>query len=294
MDRQDAKPRRPSLLAGAQTSDSASASPTRSPPARILADMQDRPSGPAGAARTSLRRIPLVLALMAAGLGGWWWLADPPAAGDGLATASAHSSEEHTATRGDDIPTATVAATIVDESLVTGSASPSTDPQLLSGSGASDVDAADPAAGQKAAGDGSRPTVPGAGNPFLLARSGPATTTATGTPVRQRPPARRAASAADREPDLLAILMGNIKPSQDAHVQNGSGLDAFIRTMEAEDTGMASADQERNGRPQRPRSQQIQQNLRECPAANTAQGLKCRQEICAVYAGRDPACPANG
>ena len=88
--------------------------------------------------------------------------------------------------------------------------------------------------------------------------------------------------------------MGNIKPGQDAATHDGSGLDAFIRTMETEDTGMASVDENRNGRPQRARSQQIQQNLRECPAANTAKGLKCRQEICAVYAGPDPACPANG
>lgn len=295
MDRQDAKPRRPSLLAGAQTSDSASASPTRSPPARILADMQDRPSGPAGAARTSLRLIPLVLALMVAGLAGWWWLADPPAASDGLATVSAHSSGERLTTRGDDIPTTTVAATIVDESLVVAPASALAGPPLLAGSGgAGDLDAVEPASGQTVEGTGSGPTAAGAGNPFLVARSGPTATTATLPPARERPPALRAASAPDREPDLLAILMGNIKPSQDARVQNGSGLDAFIQTMEAEDTGMASAEQERNGRPQRPRSQQIQQNLRECPAANTAKGLKCRQEICAVYAGRDPACPANG
>src|SRR5690606_24973439 len=87
---------------------------------------------------------------------------------------------------------------------------------------------------------------------------------------------------------------GNIKPGQPSGDSPGSGLDAFLQTMDTDSTGVASAERNRNGRPQRTRSQQIQQNLRECPAANTAKELKCRQEICAVYAGRDPAWPAGG
>ena len=224
MDRQDAKPSRPSLLAGAQTSAVAG-----SPPARILSDLQDRPVGSGDAANTWLRRgIPMLLGVMTIGLAAWWWQA---------------------------------------------------------GSG-SDSESSSPA---------SRLATQGTDNPFLIADSGAGAAATRATP-RQRPsaPRRAAAAASGDEPDLLAILMGNIKPGQDAATHEGSGLDAFIRTMETEDTGMASVDENRNGRPQRARSQQIQQNLRECPAANTAKGLKCRQEICAVYAGRDPACPANG
>lgn len=88
----------------------------------------------------------------------------------------------------------------------------------------------------------------------------------------------------------MATLLGNIKA---ADAEPVSGLDTLIRKMESDEaTAVAGTRTASTGIPPT-RSQQIQSNLRECPPANTARGLKCRQEICAVYAGRDPACPAN-
>ncbi|MGY0557648.1 MULTISPECIES: hypothetical protein [unclassified Lysobacter] len=90
--------------------------------------------------------------------------------------------------------------------------------------------------------------------------------------------------------DLLATLLRNIQAP--ASLQP-SGLDALIQRMEATDkvgVGLVRRVSRADATPSR--SQQIQANLRECPAPNSAKGLKCRQEICAVYAGRDPACPA--
>jgi len=290
VDRQDAKPSRPSLLAGEQTHPAAQPAS-----ARILADMQDRESGPqraAGKART--RWLPMVVLLLAVVAMGWWWQS-PPA--DGAATeatpvptadAGASYLSRDTATGG--------AATIIDEALP---ASMATTSGRATSDGTGDAGVADPAINPmvKMAQPGSAPaggaTTDGTSNPFLLATA--TATPTTTTPAVPRPPARKPEGASGRdEPDLLAILMGNIKPGQPTGDSPGSGLDAFLQTMDADSTGVASAERNRNGRPQRTRSQQIQQNLRECPAANTAKGLKCRQEICAVYAGRDPACPAAG
>ena len=71
-------------------------------------------------------------------------------------------------------------------------------------------------------------------------------------------------------------------------------LDVLLQDMASEENAAGgTAAVGGQSRPTRRRSQQIQSNLRECPPANTAKGLACRQEICAVYAGRDPACPAG-
>lgn len=88
----------------------------------------------------------------------------------------------------------------------------------------------------------------------------------------------------------MATLLGNIKASDAEPV---SGLDTLIRKMENDEATVVASKQTAATGSQPTRSQQIQSNLRECPPANTAKGLKCRQAICAVYAGRDPACPAD-
>lgn len=285
MDRQDAKPSRPSLLTGAQPD-------TARPPssARILADMQGRESGPQTGARVARKRwLPVTLLVLAIVAAGWWWQSQP-AAGDVSANAVPRLSLAADAGRDADEPAMPAAATIVEDA-------PSADMTAATGgAGGADGDFSDPAVNpmlvmarpDATSGAGTPAIADGASNPFLVAA--PVRTAAKPAAPRRE----RARTSRDDEPDLLAILMGNIKPGQPSEKNDGSGLDAFIQTMEAEDTGMASADENRNGRPQRTRSQQIQKNLRECPAANTAKGVKCRQEICAVYAGRDPACPANG
>ena len=232
----------------------------------------------------------MLLGVMTIGLAVWWWQAGPGSDSESSNPASRLAGAPDVVAGSEAMVAG--AATIVDE----GAGAPQVPslveaPRADAGSEVAMVADTAPVARDTAAGAAPQ----GTDNPFLIADSGAGAAATRATP-RQRPsaPRRAAAAASGDEPDLLAILMGNIKPGQDAATHEGSGLDAFIRTMETEDTGMASVDENRNGRPQRARSQQIQQNLRECPAANTAKGLKCRQEICAVYAGRDPACPANG
>ncbi len=91
------------------------------------------------------------------------------------------------------------------------------------------------------------------------------------------------------EPDLMATLLGNIQ----AQGNEASALDSLIRKMEADDASAVTSDQ-LTARASNPvRSQHIQAKLRACPKPNTAKGLKCRQDICALHAGRDAACPAN-
>lgn len=148
---------------------------------------------------------------------------------------------------------------------------------------------ASPFAGVAATTAAARAVPANAENPFVtpaspvIARSKPATRTP------RLPTATVGRPHDGGEPDLIATLLHNIQ------TQTGeppSGLDTLIRKMEAAE---AAATDTRKRDPRAgasPRSQQIQANLRECPPANTASGLTCRQAICAVYAGRDPACPA--
>ncbi|WP_222566025.1 hypothetical protein [Novilysobacter antarcticus] len=127
-------------------------------------------------------------------------------------------------------------------------------------------------------------------NPFTQAapavtRTAPASTTAR--PTRSGEGARGSRGS---EPNLMATLLGNIKA---ADAEPVSGLDTLIRKMESDEATVGAGKRSASADIQPTRSQQIQSNLRECPPANTAKGLKCRQDICAVYAGRDPACPAD-
>ena len=281
MDRQDAKPRRPSLLAGAQ--------PDTAPPpasARILADMQGRKSGPHTAARAAPKRwlAPVALLLVAVVAAGWWSLsqstADTPV--ESLPRLSLQAGDSNDAD-GFALP---AAATIVED------AAPAASALAPAATVGDNRELADPAVNPMLV-----LTHPEAGPPVAAASSNPFLVSAAPAKGVDKPAARQrrpTRAPADDEPDLLAVLLGNIKPGQSSGKTDGSGLDVFIQTMEAEERGVASAEPNRNGRPQRTRSQQIQQNLRECPAANTAKGVECRQEICAVYAGRDPACPAAG
>jgi len=285
VDRQDAKPSRPSLLAGVQ--------PDTAPPpasARILADMQGRESGPYTGARTMPKRwlAPAVALLVAVVAAGWWWLSQASADAP-VESLPRLSLQADVGNHADDFALP-AAATIVDE------ATPAAGAMAATATVDGNSELADPAdnpmlvlAHPDAVPPMAATSADGAPNPFLVAAA-PAKAVAKPTAPRRR----SARAPTGDEPDLLAVLLGNIKPGQSSGKTDGSGFDAFIQTMEAEDSGVASADRNRHGGPPRTRSQQIQQNLRECPAANTAKGVKCRQEICAVYAGRDPACPAAG
>lgn len=284
MDRQDAKPRRPSLMAGTPRPGTADPSP-----ARILSDMDG--GKPASAAVSSFPiRKPLILAAAVAGLIAmvWWSQSGSHRTGSPLAsvagtagTASAHVAPD----------AGSGAATIIDEpSSLRDSAAFAPGAQGSSEGSGEDDPLASPfttpgkaiAAAATPRADGSNPFTP---SPAAGKRSAAASASA-GAARSGNAKARGSAG----EPDLMATLLGNIK-TQDA--APASGLDSLIRKMESDDAALVASNQSASTRGQPTRSQQIQSNLRECPPANTAKGLKCRQEICKVYAGRDPACPAD-
>lgn len=286
MDRQDAKPRRPSLMAGAPSPVASAPSP-----ARILADMDGGQPAPLRARPLSKQRS-LTLAAVVIGLLGsvlWWQsgsgnAADPGPPGTagivdvrpGEAFASSHAG----------------AATIIDEP------SPAADRAFAAGAenaGAGpDPNDTDPLASPFAK-PGPAPAASASGSPDHANPFSPAhAATAPGPAARAAPHAAarpgKAKTRNGNEPDLMATLLGNIKAQEGTPA---SGLDSLIRKMETEQTPVVARSDPAAAAHHRSRSQQIQNNLRECPPANTAKGLKCRQAICAVYAGRDPACPAN-
>ncbi|WP_160291519.1 hypothetical protein [Lysobacter sp. A03] len=256
-------------------------SPATGPsPARILADMEGGKPATVSA-RPAPRRKMLLLTAVAAGALAllWWWQA-----GNREEGFSSVDAPMHTGTAGIAADADRGAATIIEEP------SPASGPNALSnGAGGAAIGAGD-----------DDPLV----SPF--AASAPALATARSkranpfTPGEPTRPGRQAArpaqagtakpGASGGEPDLMATLLGNIKAPEPEPV---SGLDTLIRKMESEEASVVAGKQTASARLQPTRSQQIQSNLRECPPANTAKGLKCRQAICAVYAGRDPACPAD-
>lgn len=296
MDRHDAKPRRPSLLAGAPV-DAASAEAARPSSARILADMQ-----PAAAARNpapTRRRAWLAVAgvVVLAAVAGSWMLGDADRPQPRPAVQSAVLVE-----RSDNAMP--MAATIIEEpgpgaATAAGAATANADPDAATGTvaEASVAESDTPFAIISGPAATARPA------PALSNDNPFATTTAVATSAPAKRPRARATASRTKtdEPDLLAVLLGNIRAGDEGKARDVEGLDALIRSMQTEQdrtatrspSGAAATDQA-NGRPLRTRSEQIQSNLRECPPPNTAKGIKCRQAICAVYAGRDPACPAAG
>lgn len=251
MDRQDAKPSRPSLIAGADKRPAAAA------PARILADMQNRRPAAAVAARSHRGWLWRGLGLTVIVALGAWWAWTPGST---------------------DMPSVQV--------VRTGATSMADAPQV---SAARIVDAAPAvpslpagmfnANGEAGAGTGSAPLV----DPFaaVVARAEPAVVPSSPATAPSRARARGRAPSGDQQ-DLLSTLLHNIESSKVTAAAEAATLDALVRRLREQETPATT----------RRRSEQIQSNLRDCPPPNTTAGLQCRQEICAVYAGRDPACPA--
>ena len=101
--------------------------------------------------------------------------------------------------------------------------------------------------------------------------------------------------------DLLSTLLGIIR--QEDEQPAASPMDELISQVLAENErnynetsaalaslGQPQAEQS-NARATRP--SRAQRALQSCPAANTVQGINCRDRVCARWAGRDPACPAR-
>ena len=287
MDRQDAKPRRPSLMAS-DPSPAASSAPS---PARILADMDGGKPAPARP-RTLSKPQSLILATAVIGLLGavLWWQAEPGNAAD----VSLSNGSGTIATRSEEAPRPDAgAATIIDEPPAVTSRGFAAENTASAGT-KPDATGTDPLASPFAkpasTTAATAPTGPDHANPFSAHVVTAPVAAARATPHAAARPGTARKRSNGSEPDLMATLLGNIK-AQDA--APASGLDSLIRKMEADEARTVAGNDPATAAQQRSRSQQIQDNLRECPLANTAKGLKCRQAICAVYAGRDPACPAN-
>lgn len=123
---------------------------------------------------------------------------------------------------------------------------------------------------------------------------------------RRSTPARTAsrttaASSNSSGNDLLSTLLGIIR--QEDEQPAASPMDELISQVLAENErnynetsaalaslGQPQAEQS-NARAARP--SRAQRALQSCPAANTVQGINCRDRVCARWAGRDPACPAR-
>jgi len=118
------------------------------------------------------------------------------------------------------------------------------------------------------------------------ARSRPPASTAP--PLRAARPAPAGASPA-AETDLLATLLANIRdrPADKRASGEPQTLDELIAQLRQRDPGTGrtpgAAGTEQG-------SARLQTRLRNCPAANTVDGIRCRQRLCAQYRG-DPACP---
>lgn len=123
---------------------------------------------------------------------------------------------------------------------------------------------------------------------------------------RRATPARTAsrptvASSNSSGNDLLSTLLGIIR--QEDEQPAASPMDELISKVLAENErsyNETSAALASLGQPQAEQSSaraarpsRAQRALQSCPAANTVQGINCRDRVCARWAGRDPACPAR-
>lgn len=132
--------------------------------------------------------------------------------------------------------------------------------------------------------------------PSSAGRSGPGPKTATRTPQALAAISPRAASA-DADGGLLATLLGIIHRDESAQPTHAS-MDELVAHILAENgrahsqTSAALASIGGQDAPSA-RPSRAARALANCPAANTPQGIHCRDRVCARWAGRDPVCPAR-
>lgn len=322
MDRHDAKPRRPSLLADVE-----SQRPTPgSQPARILADME-RPTTRLRGRGTRSGRAWLIggagvalLALIAAWLGGSGTPGDAPVASALAETAPSEA-----------VPAAT--ATIVDESAAAPSDNPFEMATATATGGAAALvpaPATAPADGGATASDNPFASLDASGAPRARVRaaSAPAAadaprpasdgrTAPTTATTAARKPAR--ADARRSEPDLLDTLMGNIQQTstRELPVRDTRGMDRLVREATATSpsasravpltpaatsaptpptatqpaaaatAGVAKAAHASAGPAISER--QLRNLLDQCPTVS-ARAVPCRRSICRQYAPDDKRC----
>jgi len=155
-----------------------------------------------------------------------------------------------------------------------------------------------------------------AGDPLAAIRPAPETSTAdsagpppANVPARPTPSAnrggtraaasvdvQRGAAGAEDGNNLISTLLGIIRQDGGATAEHSS-MDSLVarilaeneRTYSETNAALASLGQAPPGPADA--ATPAQRELQACPAANTVQGINCRDRICARWAGRDPACP---
>ncbi|MGO1541716.1 MAG: hypothetical protein ACTH0Y_00025 [Luteimonas sp.] len=128
---------------------------------------------------------------------------------------------------------------------------------------------------------------------------------AAASPARRAAPPRARATAARSETaesnnSLLSTLLGIIHPDESGAEMHGS-MDSLVahilaeneRTQVETSAALAALGQPQPAQAEAAAPTRAQRELQSCPAANTLQGINCRDRICARWAGRDPACPAR-
>ena len=270
MERHDAITRRPSLLAGGEEPTGARRSRERILPSIDTADAAARTARPSPRAWPWL--LAVVLALAAVALLGPW----PEGPGGRETLPPLAASGDRSAP-----PQASSAATIIDDAAATSGVGPSRAP-------AARADAPAPVDGLEGAGPGTT-----AASPFAaMAPAGNAPNPFGGSRPAALDRRERAAPAppAEGAEALLATLLGHIQSTPGPETP----MDRMVERLAREEaTTTPAAATQASTPPVQFRSFQIQMNLRDCPPANTTEGVACRARICEVYAGRDPACPAG-
>ena len=268
MERHDATTRRPSLLAGGEEPTGA-----RRPRERILPSIDTADAGvraPRGFPRALPWMLGGLLALVAIGLLAPWRAAPGPGHAPPPPTAAPDRV-------GSGDPRG--AATIIDDAALPTEVAvgPSRAPAARADTPAPAGDANDPSSSTAPASPFAAMAPAGnAANPFG-ATTAPAL---ADRPVRPGP----VAPVGDSEA-LLATLLGHIQSAP----APATPMDRMVERLAREEPAPTQA----SAPPVQFRSFQIQMNLRDCPPANTTEGVACRARICEVYAGRDPACPAG-
>ncbi|KAF1712515.1 hypothetical protein CSC70_03105 [Pseudoxanthomonas kalamensis DSM 18571] len=132
--------------------------------------------------------------------------------------------------------------------------------------------------------------------PALDAPAAPGAMASTKTPSPRRtaagPRSARATRSASVQPgdeNLLATLLDNIYQGQSrgtTTVGQPQTMDELVEDLLKEDASTASVDGIEQS------SAKLQSRMRNCPPANTVQGISCRQKLCAKLKQPDPACPS--
>lgn len=286
------EPTRPSLVAGnGRTSNGSNAG-------RILADIDgaERTGTPPAARRWPLWILLLAIAVLV--IFAFRWFSSAFIAGSGGATPAGDATFQQTPSSAQGLITAAPSATDVDPEPGSRSAALIVDEHAgAAATVAGDNDPFSMIADASPA--GAAATTAGA-SPDTAAAT--AATASTATPQRRGSgTARPTAAAPNQSSDLLNSLLDLIRQDGSAEPQHES-MDALVERIRAENeltetkthSTLASLGGPEPAQPQeRPsrRTLRVQQELAGCPAANTLDGIACRDRICARNAGKTPLCP---